>query len=224
MTLKSNFGLALLLSTTLAAPNAFARYDASDAKHDCKREVTHDYRYHNAHNVHVEKTDKGRFRVKGKVKSTADNKDHKFTCKVRHREVVSWNVNPHGIGGDSSDNDNTALAIGAGIVGLAALAAIASNDDEYSNSRNDYQNDRGDDPFDDINYLKKECNRTIWKHLNDDHSPVKSLHFNRVNLRHRELRGRGEVHFRDGEDRDLKFSCHFDRRGRVHDGDYHYSH
>jgi hypothetical protein len=212
-------GLTTALCLSFAAPAAYANYDQHDAKRDCERKISHDRRYKGLQNVKVDDRGNHNFRITGKVRM--DGKDADFNCRIRHREVVSWNIE------DDGDGDgNTAVAVGAGVLAVAAIAALAAgsddHDDDHSRSRNDYQS--GDDnAFDDMRYLKRECRREILRHLREDHGKVRQLKMSDVHLRNRELRGDGRVSFDRGGDHDLSFSCDFDRRGRVHDGHYHYT-
>ena len=207
-------GTAFCLSMT-AAP-AFANYDEHDAERDCERKISSDRRYKGLNNVKISSQGNHSYNVTGKV--AMDGKDQEFNCRIRHKEVVSWHI-------DSDHNGSSAVAIGAGVLAVAAIAALASSSDDgdrhHQQSRDRYR-DSDDDAFEDMSFLKKECKHEIRRHLQRDHGKVERLRFNGVHLNGRTLRGDGEVQFDRGRDRDLSFTCEFDRRGRIHDGYYHY--
>jgi hypothetical protein len=133
--------------------------------------------------------------------------------------VVSWNVSPEEI----SDSDKkTAAAVGAGVLGLAILAAAVSGDKDHDNKRSSYEKGENS-PFDDMGYLKRECERVVSFHLNRDHGPVRDLELTHPHLNDRTLTGNGRVSFERGGRRELSFTCDFDRRGQVQDGHYSYA-
>ncbi len=214
--------ILLALTMTISVPTiSFAGYDKGNAEDDCKYKIRSTHQYDSFSGVKVEDKGHRSFKVTGQVRSDKDNKKHNFNCQIRHREVTSWNVSSHSV---DSDNKNAAV-IGAGIVGLAAIAAIFSNsnkDDNHDEQRDHYQSGSDNNPFDDMKYLKRECRRELRSHLNHDHGRVNRIKFDRVRLNHRNLKGTGWVTFRRGEERDLNFTCRFDRNGRIHDGDYKY--
>ena len=218
-----SWATGILLTTTLIAPaTLYAGYDKHDAKDDCKRKIRHNDHYTTFHDVDVEDRRHSSFKVTGKVKSGRDGKKHYFTCKIRHREVTSWNVSPESV---HRDNKNSAAAVGVGILGIAAIVAAARHDDDkgHDEQRHSYYSGSGGNPFDDITYLRKQCKRELRSHLKHDHGEVKKLKFSHVDLHHRRLRGDGWVDFRHGGQRDLTFNCKFDRSGRIHDGNYSYT-
>jgi len=167
--------------------------------------------------VTAQETGRNSYKVSGLVKDR-DKKDHRFNCRIDHREVVSWNVSPEQI----SDSDKkTAAAVGAGILGLALIAAVASGDKNHDDKRGTY--DRGENsPFNDMGYLKQECTNEVRRHLDRDHGQVRDLELTYPHLNDRTLTGNGRVSFDRGGHRDLSFTCEFDRRGRVQNGHYSY--
>jgi len=212
----SLFAVGSAFCLSMAVAPVHANYDEHDAERDCERKISSDRRYKGLDNVHVNSQGNHSYNVRGKVRM--DGKDQEFTCRIRHKEVASWHV-------DSDHNGNSAVAIGAGVLAVAAIAALASSSDDgdrhHQQSRDRYR-DSDEDAFEDMSYLKKECKHEIRQHLHQDHGAVDRLRFNGVHLNGRTLRGDGAVQFKHGGDRDLSFTCEFDRRGRIHDGYYHY--
>jgi hypothetical protein len=212
--------LSLAVAVALASPTAFA-YDQTDAIADCQDKIFDDSqysRYSGAHGATAQETGRNSYKVTGLVKDR-DKKDHRFNCRIDHREVVSWNVSPEAI----SDSDKkTAAMVGAGVLGLAILAAAVSGDKDHDNKRNAYEKGESS-PFDDMGYLKRECTDQLRRHLERDHGEVRDLELTYPHLNDRTLTGNGRVFFERGGRRDLSFTCDFDRRGQIHDGHYSYA-
>ena len=211
--------LSLAIAAALASPTAFA-YDQRDAIEDCQDKIFDDSqysRYSGAHGATAQETGRNSYKVTGLVKDR-DKKDHRFNCRIDHREVVSWNVSPEAI----SDSDKkTAAAVGAGVLGLAILAAAVSGNKDHDDKRNSYEKG-GNSPFDDMGYLKQECTNEVRRHLDRDHGAVRDLELTHPHLHDRTLSGNGRVSFERGGRRELSFTCDFDRRGQVQDGHYSY--
>ncbi|MBK1718684.1 hypothetical protein [Thiocystis violacea] len=207
--------VAALLTLALAAPGGALAYDQSSAISDCQSQIFNDARYHNPHGASATETGRHSYKVNGLVKDR-QNKDHRFNCRIENREVVSWNVSPEG---GHSDSDSKAAMIGAGIIGLAVIAAAVSQDKGHQDKRDAY--DRGEGyALDDMDYLKKECAHELRFHLERDYGDVSDLRLKHPYLSGRTLTGNGRVSFEDSDSRDLSFTCDFDRRGGIHDGRY----
>ncbi|UXB09962.1 hypothetical protein GP476_00155 (plasmid) [Aeromonas dhakensis] len=205
-----------------ATPEAFA-YGDFNARIDCFSKVTpFGSEYSNPQEVRSEKIGQNSFNVSGKVNDKQGNKRN-FDCRIEHKEVVSWNVSH-----DSShkkDKTGKILAIGAGIVGVAALAAIIANsksdDTNHDASRTTYKTGNSN-PLDDMRYLRAECRRVVRQHLVRDHGTVDDLDLEQANLNGRILSGEGRVLFEAGSAHNLTYTCNFDRGGNVYDGSYSY--
>lgn len=217
-----------LLVTCLLSASLAQAYNDYDARRDCSRKVagwSSDYR--DARFDNVEDTGWDSYNLNGKVRGRNDGKDHDFSCRIQHRELVSWNVNSKSIDdehNDKKDKRNRNLAIGAGVIGLVALAAMVSNSKSEENpeqdvKRTDYSSGKGN-PLADLAFLKNECNAVLRRHLDEDHGEVKSLDITNAKLTGRVLKGDGSVTFEEGSKRRLNFSCDFDRSGRIYDGKY----
>ncbi|HRZ08140.1 MAG TPA: hypothetical protein P5102_18765, partial [Candidatus Competibacteraceae bacterium] len=215
MNKRLNSCLSLAIAAVLASPTAFA-YDRDDAIADCQDKIFDDSqysRYSGAHGATAQETGRNSYKVTGLVKDR-DKKDHRFNCRIDHREVVSWNVSPEAI----SDSDKkTAAAVGAGVLGLAILAAAVSGNKDHDDKRNSYEKGENS-PFDDMGYLKQECTNEVRRHLDRDHGAVRDLELTHPHLHDRTLSGNGRVSFERGGRRELSFTCDFDRRGQVQDG------
>lgn len=159
-------GLSVAIAAVLASPTAFA-YDQTDAIEDCQDKIFDDSqysRYSGAHGATAQEMGRNSYKVTGLVKGR-DKKDHRFNCRIDHREVVSWNVSPEEI---SDADKKKAAAVGAGILGLAILAAAVSGDKDHDDKRSSYGKGENS-PFDDMGYLQRECTNEVRRHLDRDH-------------------------------------------------------
>ena len=218
-----------------AAPlPALAGYDERDAVRDCEREIVDRYGYQEFRDVDTDGKGHDSYKVTGSLRIKHGD-DRSFSCRIKHKEVVSVNVSGgghHGSHDDDDDDDSgmgTAAAVGAGVLGLAVLAAAISgsddatgNDDSQAAKRAEYSAGNGASPMSDRSYLLNECSAELKAHIAHDHGAVDSVELQQSRLDDRTLEGSGLVFFRSGGERHFDYSCDFDRQGRVHDGSYHY--
>ena len=198
--------LKLVLLILLLSTSAYA-YNKNRAKNACINKVT-EYGSSHYHDVsHVKVTDRGHhsYGVSGDIKSSRDNKKHRFFCNIRHKEVVKWKVNTSS--GYKNHREESTVA------GILAIEAMRHGRHRYNN------HDSGGNPFSDMKYLKRQCKKNIRHHIN---GKVSKIRFDSAHLKHRKLRGTGYVIFRDGSELDLNYQCDFDRRGNIYDGHYRY--
>jgi hypothetical protein len=125
MTKRLTICLSVVLATTMTSPAAFA-YDEARAVDDCVQKIRYsDSRYSRAHETRAERTAHHSYKVSGLIRS-GDDRDHRFTCRIDNRDVVSWRVDHHNaLSGD--DGSTTAPLVGAGVLALVAIAAIAGS-------------------------------------------------------------------------------------------------
>lgn len=206
LTKMKKVGVALAAMMLVTTANAY------DPKYECAAKITNhgqgDY-----FNLSFNVVDKGHrsYKVTGKAYTKKDNKPYPYTCKIRHGEVIDWRVNTH------SKNSDKAVAIGAGLLAIAAIVA-ANNDKDHNNRHKDHAT--GGSAFDDIRYLKKQCRKNIRHHISNEDEPVKRINLNTTHLHNRTLVGEGGVLFRRGGGSDISYECKFDRQGRIYDGHY----
>jgi len=193
-----------LVLTAMITSTAYASLE--QAEEACISEVIHGG-YEKPGSIRTENLGHDTYRIKGTVYSKDDRKRHNFKCKYRHGELVDWNV-----AWPSNDKKvNNKVAIGAGILAIAAIAAAANNDKSKDHAA-------GGSPFNDRRYLKRECRHNLKHHI----EMAKKVRLTSAHLQSRRLSGEGFVTFDDGYERSLTYSCDFDRRGRIHDGNYHF--
>lgn len=208
--------LAAILVTGIATSAAQA--SSTMAVAECQAAVQNDSRFNNARDGAAQQLGKGVFKVTGLVKDER-NRDHRYSCRHEYGEVVSYNVTDSSV----AESNQKAAAIGAGLIGLAAVAAIAkhNDDDDHRKSRDSYN--RGDNyAFEDRKYLSRECSQEIRSHIDRDHGKVASIDLQAPYVHDRMMSGTGEVYFRNGGSRELRYTCNFDRSGRIYDGRYSY--
>lgn len=215
--------VCVAVTSCLSVSSAFA-YGDFNARLDCFSKVApFGSEYSSPQDVRSEETGHNSFNVSGKVNDKHGNKRN-FDCRIEHKEVVSWNVSRDD-SDEKKDKTGKMLAIGAGIVGVAALAAIIasskSGDQSHDDSRTMYNAGKSN-PFDDMRYLRTECRRVVRQHLVRDHGAVDDLDLDQANLNGRVLSGDGRVSFEAGGAHNLTYNCNFDRSGNIYDGNYSY--
>jgi hypothetical protein len=216
MSIRSFLALAATAVAVVAPPAAQA--NSSMAIAECQAAVQNDSRFNNARNSSAQEAGKGVYKVTGLVKDDR-NRDHRYSCRYEYGEVVSYNVTDATV----SESSQTAAAVGAGIIGLAAIAAIAKHEDDENHRKNRDSYHRGDNyAFEDRRYLTRECSEEIRAHVERDHAKVVSVDLQAPYVHDRTMSGTGEVYFRNGGSRELRYTCEFDRSGQIYDGRYSY--
>ena len=217
MRFSFSFLPALCVAASVAYPSAAHAYSQRDAIRDCERHLQRSYHYRprQVHDVSVRRQGRGSFEIHGKL-DIENASDPKFVCIVHHREVVSVRVN---------DSTATAEAIGKGILG-AVLGGIAS-----SLERAAEEGERGQrhpayagqgSPFRNRAHLRNACRHELRRHIHVGHGPVERIRITNAHLHGRTLDGDGVIRWQNGRHQRMHFTCHFDRRGRIHDGRYSY--
>lgn len=208
----------------LAAP-VLGHASSTRAEVECQAAVQNDYRFNTATATRSQELSRDVYQVTGLVKDD-QQRAHSYVCRYEYGEVVSYNVTESSTAsssGSSSSANNKAAAVGAGLIGLAAIAAIAKHqdDDHHRKDKDTYY--RGDNyAFDDRKFLKRECAEEIRAHVDRDHGKVASIDLQAPYVHDRVMSGTGDVYFRNGGSRELRYTCSFDRSGRIYDGRYSY--
>ena len=212
---KTGVVLALLLTTT----SAYA-YNEMNAKGDCIHAVERGGQYHKPSNKHAKSQGHKSYKVTGDIRSRHDNSTHRFSCNIKHGRVVNWHVANHASGGS---HNNNGASVGAGIIAIAAMAALANSGDKHATHTNRYNDyDTAGNAFDDMRYLKKQCRQNLRHHINRAHGRVSKIKFDTAHLHRRSLSGRGYVVFERGGERDMDYNCEYDYRGNIRDGHYNF--
>lgn len=207
-----------LLLAAMMTTWAYA-YNEMNAKGDCIHAIERGGEYHKTSNKHAKSKGHKSYKVTGNIRSRRDSSIHKFSCNIKHGRVVNWHVSNHASGGS---HNNNAASVGAGILAIAAMAAIANSADKHATHNTSHYNDydTGGSAFDDMHYLKKQCRQNLRHHISRAHGRVSKLKLDTAHLHRKSLNGRGYVIFTDGYERDLDYNCVFDYRGQIRDGHY----
>ena len=185
---------------------------------DCQATVQNDYRFNGARDSTAQQVSREVYKVTGLVKDQA-GRDHRYTCRHEYGEVVSYNVTDASV----AESQKKAAAVGAGLLGLAAIAAVAKHEDDQDHRKNRDSYHQGNNyAFADRDYLRRECSQEIRYHIDRDHGKVASIDLQAPYVHDRVMSGTGEVYFRNGGSRELRYTCDFDRSGRIYDGRYTY--
>lgn len=223
--LAFSVSLALALQLGLPLP-ARADYDQRDAIRDCEHRVNRHEGSSEFKNLVAEARGRHDYAVSGRTRRAGSDDWSPFQCTVRHGEVTSWNIGRghHDDEDDDGGDAAKAVAIGAGVLGvalIAAAAASAAGDDapRYDKRRDDWHSY---DPFADPQALRSECQQELVRHLRHDHGPVSDVRLADAHLQGRQLADHGEVSWASGEFSKITYTCQYDRTGRVVDGDYRY--
>jgi hypothetical protein len=211
------FGPATALTTTFLlsltmpiAANATGLYEAQRLCEDRIRDV---YGVSRLRDVWAEQVGNDKFKVYGKVK--ADNQLYPFDCKVKHGQVQSYAYEgPHGRHKDDDDSKlGTAVAVGAGIAIVAALAASQSKDGGQSRSP-DASHGRSQAALED------DCHDAVEARVRHDQERWARVAFRNSRVSGDQLSGQANVTYGDRQPHLATFTCYYDDYGRVVDSSY----
>lgn len=187
-------------------------YNRRDARRACEQRMGALYGYprSSVRAASVERSARGNFTVTGNVVRHQSRPDV-FSCRVAHGEVIALRVHAP----DKPDE-----AIGQAILGAVLLGtAEALSDKELENEPHPAYA-RGN-PFRDRRHLNKACRHEIARNLRHSHARFDRVRLVTGHLRGRMLEGTGSIRW-SSTDHMMHFTCHFDRRGRVVDGQFYY--
>lgn len=187
-------------------------FTGRDASRACQRSLGEQYGVRRSafSGVSVHRAGSEHFWVQGNVVRHRGLPDE-FTCRVVHGEVVALRVHPP---------KTPAVAAGAGVLGsvLVGTPQALGKSDFENNPHPVYA--RGN-PFRDRQHLNNACQHELARQLRHSHSQFDELRIVTGHLKNRELQGDGTIRWYDGNHL-IHFTCHFDRRGRVVDGQFYY--
>ena len=198
------FLLAAAVGVTLGSNSAAFANEEDDAVRLCERQISDTYDVNKFHNVWAEPQGHHKFKVHGNVKYQHDK--HPFDCVVKRGYVQSFHYNgPHpGLAGDNdgmSDNAKKALAVGAGLAIVAALANTAK-DKGYSQT-----------------HMQDDCADALTHRMRNDHHDSARFSITRSELKGDILSGEGNVRWGHDRPNHVEFSCLFQNH-RVDDTNY----
>lgn len=182
---------------------AFAN-EEDEAVRICERYISDEFGVDKFRNVWAEPKGHHKFKVHGNVKYQHDK--HPFDCVVKRGHVKSYHYNgPHpGLAGDDdgmSDNAKKALAVGAGLAIVAALANAAK--------------DKGHGQT----HMEDDCAEALAHRMRDDHHDSARFSITSSKLDGDILSGEGNVKWGHARPNHVEFSCLFQDH-RVDDTNY----
>jgi len=200
--------LGATISLALALPNAgLASEEENQAIKLCESKILDVYKVDKFRHVWAEQVGNHKFKVHGKVKYEGDK--HPFDCKVKHGNIKSYHYDgPHPALNENDDvSVGTALAVGAGLAILAAVAAQSDDDQDSGLSGKK-------------SVLEDECLEALSYRLRDERHHTADVRIKSSKLDGRTLTGEAKVYYGHERPHHANYTCHFDRNGRVHDSQY----
>jgi len=202
--------LGTAVSLALALPSTgLASENEREVIKLCERKIQQIYRVGDFRHVGTDKVGNHKYKVHGKVKY--EGHKHGFDCKVKNGRVKSYNYDgPHpGLKDDDDVSLGTALAVGAGLAIVAAVASQA-NDDGKDGELNVRQS-----------VLEDECHDALSYRLRDERHFSANVHLKSSKLEGRTMTGEAKVRYGHERPHKMEYTCHFDHNGRVADSRYH---
>lgn len=213
MTKMTISGAALAVSLCLLLPGAAIASEEDRAKQLCRDKIRDVYGESNFHQVWGEQVGNHKFKIHGKVK--VDDHKYPFECKVKHGHIKSYAYHgPHSRHrdheGDDDSNLGTALAVGAG---LAIVAALAASQGDGGSKSSQLQVSKS--------VLEDDCHDALQYRIRDEHDYTARVHLSNSRIEGHDLVGDARVKYDREHPHHATFRCHFDSRGRVMDSQYH---
>lgn len=198
---------ALVLALALPSP-AYAT-EADDAQRLCEERIREVYGVSHLRDVWTEQVGNHKFRVQGQVKD--DHQLYPFDCKIKYGQVQSYAYEgPHDRHGDHDGKLGTALAVGAGLAIVAAIAASRSGDGGQGEPSLQVAKTALDD----------DCHDALESRIRYERNGAAQVSLRNTELSGRDLSGEARVSYYDGRAKRASFTCHFDPQGRLLDSSY----
>ena len=209
----SNVSAAVMILALLSPLSAMASEEDS-AKELCRAKIDEVYGVNNFRNVWSEREGNHKYRIHGQVK--LDNHKYDFNCKIKHGNVKSYAYDgPHSRHSDKDDDNNVgaAVAVGAGLAIIAALAASqASADDQHRDTSSSLPVSKS--------VLEDECHDMLQYRIRDEQDYTARVSLKDARLEGHDLVGDAKVHYDRDHPHHATYTRHFDSRGRLMDSRY----
>jgi hypothetical protein len=204
---------AAAVSLCLGLPGVAMASEEDRAKQLCKDKIRDVYGSSNFRHVWGEQVGNHKFKIHGKVR--VDDHQYPFNCKVKQGHVKSYAYHgPNPRHRDHDDDDGslgTALAVGAGLAIVAALAASQSDKGDSGTSRLQVKK----------SVLEDNCHDMLQYRIRDEHNYTARVHLKNSRIEGHDLVGDAKVKYDGEHPHHASYTCHFDNRGRVMDSRYH---
>lgn len=192
-----------------APPSAHAGWSKDEAVELCEDRITDVYGLSRFRDVWAEKLGHRKYRVNGQVKY--EGHKYPFNCKVKNGYVKSYYYSgPHSRDDDDKDL-GAALAIGAG---LAIVAAIAASADKGDKDVSKLKADR--------EVLEDNCHDELVYRMRDEHRDLEYVRLESSSVKGTKMTGKGRVRWDHHSPGSFNYSCYFNSHGEVTDSNYLY--
>ena len=210
------FMLALAVSATLALSSPVVASEEHQARKMCKSKITEVYGVDRFSDLLTDKLGNHKFKVQGKVR--VHNHLYPFKCKIKNGHVKSYAYNgphdrhPEHRYDDDDDDSNVGAAIAVG-AGLAIIAAIASQSGDDHQDKSDINTSQS--------VLEDDCHDMLQYRIRDEHDATATVRMKSSHMSGRDLKGEMKVKYLRRNDQRGSYTCHFNSSGRLLDSSYH---
>ena len=210
------FMLALAVSATLALSSTVVASEEHQARKMCKSKITEVYGVDRFSDLLTDKLGHHKFKVQGKVR--VHNHMYPFKCKIKNGHVKSYAYNgphdrhPEHRYDDDDDDSNVGAAIAVG-AGLAIIAAIASQSGDDHQDKSDINTSQS--------VLEDDCHDMLQYRIRDEHDATATVRMKSSRMSGRDLKGEMKVKYLRRNDQRGSYTCHFNSSGRLLDSSYH---
>ena len=208
------FMLALAVSATLALSSTVVASEEHQARKMCKSKITEVYGVDRFSDLLTDKLGNHKFKVQGKVR--VHNHLYPFKCKIKNGHVKSYAYNgphdrhPEHSYDDDDSNVGAAIAVGAGLAIIAAIASQSGDDHQDKSDINTSQS-----------VLEDDCHDMLQYRIRDEHDATATVRMKSSHMSGRDLKGEMKVKYLRRNDQRGSYTCHFNSSGRLLDSSYH---
>lgn len=205
--------LALVISVTLVLSSTVAASEEHQARKLCKSKITDVYGVDRFSDLLTDKLGHHKFKVQGKVR--VHNHTYPFKCKIKNGHVKSYaysgphDRHPEHSYDDDDSNLGAAIAVGAGLAIIAALASQSGDDHQDKSDLNTSQT-----------ILEDDCHDMLQYRIRDEHDATATVRMKSSHLNGRDLKGDIKVKYLRRNDQRGSYTCHFNSTGRLLDSSY----
>jgi hypothetical protein len=211
--LRSTTALAVAALISGLSGAALASDEEKEAKKLCKHKIQEVYGARKFRENWVEQVGNHKFKVHGQA--VVEDYWHSYDCKVKNGSLKSYSYDGPARHHSSSENDDdsklgTAIAVGAGVAILAALASQSGEDDRRGESTPDVKK----------SVLEDDCHDILQYRIRDEHDRSARVKMQDSAINGHDLKGEAKVKYDHGRPHHASYTCHFDRHGRIVDSSY----
>ena len=212
---RSATPLATAVALFLALPASAFGSEFEDAQRLCQDKIREVYGVSHLRDVWSEQIGNHKFKVYGKVRH--DDQLYPFDCKVKHGQVQAYAYEgPHGRHKDGGDSKlGTAIAVGAGLAIIAAIAASQSGDGDKSKSGGTTSSHGRSKTA-----IEDDCHDAVEARVRHDQERWARVAIRNTHTGGDQLFGEATVTYGDRKPHLATFTCYLDNYGRVVDSSY----